>query len=130
VPDSSGATYVPLNPTRLLDSRIGTGPIGPFASGTARWFLVTGFSTGVPGQAIAVTGNLTVTGQTSAGYGSLGPIAANIPLTSTLNFPLADNRANGVTSPLDDRGTLSAVFVGRAGAQTALVVDVTGYFVP
>jgi hypothetical protein len=53
-----------------------------------------------------------------------------MPLTSTLNFPLADVRANGVTSPLDNRGRLSAVFVGYAGAQTAFVFDVTGYFVP
>ena len=60
----------------------------------------------------------------------MGPIAANMPLTSTLNFPLADVRANGVTSPLDNRGRLSAVFVGYAGAQTAFVFDVTGYFVP
>ena len=130
VPDSSGATYVTLNPTRLLDSRFGNGVLSPFVSGTAQTFRVTGFSTGIPGQAIAVTGNFTVTNQTSAGYGALGPIAANMPLTSTLNFPLGDVRANGVTSPLDNRGRLSAVFAGSAGAQTAFVFDVTGYFVP
>ncbi|HEY5434245.1 MAG TPA: hypothetical protein VIK13_03360, partial [Candidatus Limnocylindrales bacterium] len=35
-------TYVPLAPARLLDTRSGTGLSGPFKSGTARTFQVTG----------------------------------------------------------------------------------------
>ena len=60
-PDMSGATYVPLTPTRVLDTRNGTGGLaGPFTNHAARTFTVGG----VPASAIAVTGNLTVTGQT------------------------------------------------------------------
>ena len=86
---------------------------------------------GVPSNAVAVTGNLTVTGQTSAGFVSLTPTPTNNPTTSTLNFPLGDNRANGVTVALSGTGGLSATFVGSSGgATTDLLFDVTGYFVP
>ena len=126
---TSGTTYVPLAPARLLDTRSGTGLSGPFKSGTARTFQVTGRG-GVPAGAVAVTGNLTVTGQTSGGYVALTPDPTNSPTTSTLNVPKGDTRANGVTVRLSAKGTLSAVFKGTAGATTALVFDVTGYFLP
>ncbi len=122
------ATYVPLSPTRLLDTRIGNGLAGSFTAGHARTFQVTGRG-GVPANAIGVTGNLTVTGQSAAGFVALGPVASNSPKTSTINFPRGDNRANGVTVSLGSGGRLSATFVGPAGARTALIFDVTGYFV-
>ena len=59
----SGATYHPIAPTRPLDTRNGTGLSGPFTNHAARTFTVSG----VPAGATAVTGNLTVTGQTSGG---------------------------------------------------------------
>ena len=51
--------------------------------------------TNVPVDAIAVTGNLTVTGQTAAGYFSLTTLPNNAPATSTLNFPLGDTGRTG-----------------------------------
>jgi hypothetical protein len=119
--------YVSLSPTRLLDTRFANGLTGSFVSGTARTFQVSGRD-GILDKAIAVTGNLTVTGQTSAGYVELGPDAMDSPTSSTINFPRGDTRANGVTVALSDTGSLSATFVGAHGAKTALVFDVTGYF--
>ena len=43
----AGATYVPLAPIRLLDTRTGNGVSGPFVIGTPRTFQVTGRG-GVP----------------------------------------------------------------------------------
>jgi serine protease len=77
---------------------------------------------------VAVTGNLTVTGQTSAGYAYIGPQPLADPPSSTLNFPWGDTRANGLTVALGPGGALSATY-GYAGA-THLVFDVTGYFRP
>ena len=129
-PDASGATYVPLDPARLLDSRFGNGLTGPFSVHVPRTFTVAGRG-GVPAGAIAVTGNLTVTQQTGAGFVFLGPVATTNPTSSTLNFPLHDTRANGVTVSLSGTGTLSATYVsGVSAAQTHLVFDVTGYFAP
>ena len=127
--DATGASYVPVFPVRLLDSRSGVGLSGPFATDMARTFQVSGVA--VPTGASAVTGNLTVTRQTSPGFLSLGPIAVNNPTTSTLNFPIADNRANAATVALGAGGTLSVTFASWAPGQTAYVIfDVTGYFAP
>ena len=127
-PDMSGATYVPLTPTRVLDTRNGTGGLGgPFTNHVARTFTVGG----VPAGAIAVTGNLTVTGQTSSGYLFIGPVATNNPTSSTLNFPVGDDRANAVTVALGGGGILSITFVAPSSGPTAhAIFDVTGYFVP
>src|SRR5450759_734817 len=99
----TGATYVSLAPTRLLDTRIANGLSGPFSSGIARTFQVTRRG-GVLANATAVTGNLTVTRQTSGGYVALTPNPTDTPPTSTLNFPLRDDRANGVASSPPLRG--------------------------
>ena len=77
---------------------------------------------------VAVTVNVTVTGQTSAGYVAVGPTITATPNTSTINFPDEGHAANGATVPLDDSGRLAAVFKGAADARTHLVIDVTGYF--
>jgi hypothetical protein len=129
-PDNSGATYHPLAPTRLLDSRNGTGLSGVFNAWSARTFAVTGVG-GVPAGATAVTGNLTVTDQSASGYLYMGPTAMNVPTSSTLNFPINDNRANAVTVALSSSGTLSVTYVSATGgATTDVVFDVTGFFTP
>ncbi len=125
--DTSGATYNAVAPARILDTRNGTGLSGQFDTGAPRSFQVTGQG-GVPSGAVAVTGNLTVTGQTSAGFVALGPDPVANPTTSTLNFPKGDNRANGVTVKLGSGGVLNATFKGTTGSHTQLVFDVTGYF--
>jgi len=131
VPDATGASYVPLSPARILDSRGGTGGIpGFFYSDNARTFGVTG-NGGVPAGAVAVTGNLTVTAQTSPGYLFIGPNPTNNPTSSTLNFPKGDDRANGVTVAIGSGGALSVTYVAPTLGPTAYVIfDVTGYFAP
>jgi hypothetical protein len=139
VPDASGATYHTVTPNRLVDSRIGTGLSSSLSANHAQTFNVTGQSAdaakNIPADAIAVTGNLTVAGQTARGYFALTPLATDTPTTSTLNFPLVDNRANGVTVPLaagapGAPSTLSITYVATAGATAQVIFDVTGYFVP
>jgi PKD repeat protein len=122
---SNGARFHSIAPTRVLDNRINLGLSGSFHANTPRTFTVAD-GTPIPTNAVAVTGNLTVTGQTKAGYIVLAPAAGGS--TSTLNFPVGDNRANGVTVPLGAGGTLSASYVATAGATTSIVFDVTGYF--
>jgi hypothetical protein len=84
----------------------------------------------VPAGATAVTGNLTVTAQTGPGFLYVGPVATDNPASSTINFPVADDRANGVTVAIGTGGTLSVTFVApAAGPTTHAIFDVTGYFV-
>jgi hypothetical protein len=131
-PDS---TFTGIKPTRLLDTRLGLGLSGAFVSGFPRTFGVAGDLGGsrgtiVPSSASAVTGNLTVTGSNSGGFVYLGPDWTTNPSSSTINFPSGDNRANGITVPLDSTGSLTAVFMGASGRSTQLVLDITGYFMP
>ena len=85
----------------------------------------------MPSSASAVTGNLTVTGQTANGYLFLGPVPTNNPTSSTLNFPVGDDRANAVTVALGPSGTLSLTLVDPTAGQSAYgIFDVTGYFTP
>ena len=127
-PRSPDRRHLPRpHPTRVLDTRTGTGLSGPFTNHAARTFTVSG----VPADATAVTGNLTVTGQTSLGYLFIGPVATNNPTSSTLNFPVGDDRANAVTVALGAGGTLSITFVAPSNGPTAhAIFDVTGYFTP
>jgi hypothetical protein len=100
-------------------------------SRTKQTLNVTGSSAGVPAGAIAVTGNLTVVGQSALGYVSLAPslTTGTQPGTSTINFPVGDIRANGVTVPLSDSGTIDVMFWASSTTDTVNVLfDVTGYF--
>jgi hypothetical protein len=129
-PDATGATYHALAPARLLDSRNGTGGTTIFSSHVAQQFQVTG-SGGVPSNATAVTGNLTVTQQSSLGFLYLGPNPANSPTSSNLNFPVRDDRANAVTVALGPGGVLWVTYAAPTLGSTAQVIfDVTGFFTP
>ena len=123
----AGTTFVPITPVRVLNSRFGIGLSGKFATKTARTWQVTGVG-GIPAGAVAVTGNVTVTAQEGVGYVAVTPTATNTPASSTVNFPLSDNRANNLTVPLSSTGTLSATYVASTGKKTHLIFDVTGYF--
>ncbi len=124
------ATYHAVTPTRVLDTRNGTGGLGVFSSHVAQTFTVRGHGN-VPANATAVTGNLTVTQQSSAGFLFAGPIAMNNPTSSTLNFPMNDDRANAVTVALSGTGTLSITYAaGTLGPTAQVIFDVTGYFTP
>ena len=83
---------------------------GAFTANVARTLVIEPYQ-GVPANAIAIAGNLTVVGQTKAGYVSMTQAATNSPATSTLNFPAGDVRANGVTGPHDGpAGTVGLVY--------------------
>ena len=47
---------------------------------------------------------------------------------STINFPVGDTRANGITVPLDANDDVHLVYKAPSGATTHLILDLTGYF--
>ncbi|HEY7590008.1 MAG TPA: PQQ-dependent sugar dehydrogenase [Candidatus Limnocylindrales bacterium] len=125
---ANGATYHPLDPVRLLDTRSGNGLSGRFAAGSTRTWAIAGRET-VPSTATAITANLTITGPTANGHVTLSPAGSPVPATSTLNFTAGETAANGVVIRLGTNGRLSAVLGGPTGSTAHLVLDVTGYFV-
>jgi hypothetical protein len=129
VDGTTGLRFYPLNPARIMDTRSSalTQLFGAFTSSQPRT-LVTGGHFGVPADGLAVTGNLTVVGQTKAGLVSITKVAEPSPSVSTLNFPIGDIRANGVTVPLNSANDLVVMYKAASGAKTHLVLDLTGYF--
>jgi hypothetical protein len=123
------AVYVPIAPVRLLDTRVGNGLSAKLTANMPATFQVTGRG-GVPADATAVTGNLTVTDATAGWAVYLGPDPIANPSSSTINFNKAETLANGLTVALSATGTLSATYMGPAGATTDLVFDVSGYYTP
>jgi hypothetical protein len=124
--DATGGTYHPITPARVLDNRVGNGLSGKFKASVPRTFLVSGRG-GVPANATAVTGNLTVTNATSTWAVYIGPYPIAKPASSTINFAKKQTRANSLTVVLSSTGTLSATFLSSGGT-TDLVFDVTGYY--
>ena len=138
------ATYTPISPRRVLDSRptgsghTNMGLAGNFVAGTVRKFAVAGApyvgggsALAIPATAVAITGNLTVVGEAAAGVIDLGPTVSATGSTTTITFVKGDTRANNVTVGLASDGSLEAVYrSSTAGATTDLIFDVTGYFVP
>ena len=127
--DATGSKFVPLTPARLLDTRVGNGLAGKLTANTPRTFVVATRG-GVPSNATAVTGNVTVVGETNSWAVFVGPNPAASPSTSTINFNRGDIKANGLTVALGAGGTLSATYMSTPGNTTDLVFDVTGYYVP
>jgi hypothetical protein len=123
----AGASYTPITPARVMDSRNNTGVTGVYVANVPKTFQVAGVGV-IPSDAIGVTGNVTVVGQTAAGYVSVTPTASANPTSSTINFPKGDVRANNFTLPLGSGGKLSAVYKAAAGKTTNALVDITGYF--
>ncbi len=125
--DDTGATFVPLAPSRLLDSRSGIGGIkGRFVAGRDKTFQVTGRG-GVPANAVAVTGNFTLVKPTALGWAFVGPTAVLTSIrSSTINAPKGDTRANGTTVKLGPGGTLGVIWSGPRGSTADLLFDGTG----
>ena len=131
--DASGSRFVPLNPTRLLDTRSGNGLAQQISANTPATFWVSTQNrpgSPVPVDASAVTGNVTVVNETFSWAVFLGPNPTANPGTSTINFVAGDIKGNGLAVGLGAGGSLSATYISTNGNKTDLVFDVTGYFVP
>jgi hypothetical protein len=131
--DASGSRFVPLNPTRLLDTRFGNGLTQQLTANTPATFWISTQNrptSPVPVDATAVTGNVTVVNETFSWAIFLGPNPTVSPGTSTINFVRGDIKGNGLAVGLGTGGSLSATYISTPGNKTDLVFDVTGYFVP
>ena len=120
-PTSAGLFY-PLSPTRVLDTRVDAGTVGP---GGYLSEELAGLS-GVAAAATSAVVNLTATNTTQASYFTLAPVPGP-PTTSDLNWPQGATLANLDFAPLSSSGDFSLYNdVGTADA----VIDVFGYFAP
>ena len=121
----TSADYTGITPTRLIDTRIGTGtPKARVPAGGTLTVQVTGVG-GVPTAGInAVELGVTAVGPSTGGYLTTYPAGDSRPGASTLNYPQGQAVANSVTAKVGAGGKVSIY----SSAQTDLLVDVQGYF--
>ena len=123
---AGGAGYVPISPTRLLDTRDGTGAaegaVGPF--GTVQ---VTTLGVGsLPSGMEAMTANVTVTDPTSGGDIEVYPdYLSTPPGISTLNFGAGGTVANATTMSPEDTGLK---LYNQSPGSSQLILDMFGYY--
>jgi hypothetical protein len=117
-----GYGFKPTAPTRVLDTRNGTGGTGPVA---ARGRLRLNLSGKVPAGTAAVVMNVTVTQPKRAGYLTVYPDGATKPVASNLNFSAGETVPNLVTVQ-GGNGRIS--FYDGSPGQIQLVVDEYGYY--
>jgi RHS repeat-associated protein len=116
--------YVPVTPTRIVDTRNGTGaPLAKIGNGATLTLQATGVA-GVPAGASAVFVNITVVNQ--PGNGWIMPYATGTSGQGTLSFPGTLTTNFGVSEDLSTAGKMS-IYVG-AGGPIDVLVDVVGYY--
>ncbi len=124
---STGALFHPVAPVRTLDSRPAehVGPYTtPWGPATTRTHVARDGTT-VPGGAVAVLQNTTVTGASAASFLSLWPDGQAQPLVSNLNWAAGQTRANQTTTPL---GVDGAIAISNNSGLVHVICDLTGWY--
>lgn len=121
--------HVPLQPTRLLDTRTGNGAVkGSVPAGKSVRLQVTGRG-GVPTSGVtAALLNLTITGSHGPGYVQAYPTGKGVPgASSNMNVTrTGETIAVHALVPVGDGGTVTIHTSGGGH----LVADITGYHAP
>lgn len=124
--DATGLSYHPITPVRVLDSSINRGLTGASATGKPRTLAVGGVGQ-IPSDAAGISGDLIIVRPTSMGWAFISPAPVAAPTSSSVNTNSGVNCANGLDVPLSSR-QVALIWVGAAGSQTYLQLDVTGYW--
>jgi hypothetical protein len=125
---SAGSDFVRYGPTRLLDTRKGTGTggtVAKVAAGATLRLPIVG-NGAIPSGIAAVVLTVTVVGNTAPGYVTVYPDGAARPAVSNLNFvPGHVVPATTIVAP----GADGYVDIFVHGSATDVIADTSGYFV-
>jgi hypothetical protein len=125
------ATYTPIVPARLLETRQGSGATtidgqnlgaGLRPAGSITEIQVTGRA-GVPDNATAAVLNVTVTDPQGPGFATVYPCGTTPPTASNLNYATGTTIPNNVITKIGDGGKVCIFTL----APTHLIADLTGY---
>ncbi|MDA7773152.1 DUF5011 domain-containing protein [Pseudomonadales bacterium] len=128
-----GTAYTGATPTRLTDTRDGTGgfqgrtgAINPLTIKVTERSVAdaSGSATTVPTNIGAVALNVTVVSPVSGGFITVWPCDVVRPLSSNVNYVAGQIVANGVIAPVSADGTVCLF----SQADTDIVVDLAGWF--
>ncbi|MET9885730.1 hypothetical protein ABZZ20_21850 [Streptomyces sp. NPDC006430] len=123
---TEGSDYTPYGPTRLLDTRNGTGAaqakVAPY---TATHLKIAG-NGNIPAGVTAVALNVTVTNTASGGHITAYAGGGQRPSTSNVNFVPGQTVPNLTIVPVSKDGYVDLYNGGWESVD--LIADVTGYF--
>ncbi|HUE58672.1 MAG TPA: hypothetical protein VMO88_03745, partial [Acidimicrobiales bacterium] len=128
---SAPSAYFAVNPTRVMDTRTGSGVVGagntlgPGASFSLQ--VAPNATAGVPATATAVVMNVTVTNTTAASYLTVYPTLASLPFASNLNWVAGYTVPNLVTVQPGSGGAVT--FYNKFGS-VDVIADIAGYYAP
>ncbi|ROQ96934.1 hypothetical protein EDE04_3406 [Streptomyces sp. 2132.2] len=121
-----GSDFTPYAPTRLLDTREGTGAPRGMVQGYSAVKLKIAGNGKIPAGVTAVALNVTATNTANAGHITVYPGGSTRPTTSNLNFEMNQTVPNMVIVPVGKDGTVE--LYNGSWTQVDLVADITGYF--
>ncbi|MFT6435152.1 MAG: hypothetical protein ACJAVI_003204 [Candidatus Azotimanducaceae bacterium] len=127
-----GAAFEGSTPTRLIDTRDGTGgtsnPIGGLIELSVPIHGITldveGVSRSLPSSGAAAALNVTVVGPAAAGFATVWPCGVTRPTASNLNFSTGQVIANNIIAPIGSDGSICFF----SSASTDIIVDISGWF--
>jgi hypothetical protein len=128
---SAPSAYTAVNPTRVMDTRTGSGlvgagnTLGPGASFSLG--VAPNATAGVPANATAVVMNVTATNTTAASYLTVYPTLASLPFASNLNWVAGYTVPNLVTVQPGSAGQVT--FYNKFGS-VDVIADIAGYYAP
>ncbi|HZI57962.1 MAG TPA: hypothetical protein VFF39_14365, partial [Verrucomicrobiae bacterium] len=126
--DVTALAFYPVTPCRLVDTRLGPGPLGgpSLAANATRTFPILTGPCNLPATAQAYSMNFTVAPKEPLGFLTTWPAGQPQPLVSTLNAGTGAVTANSAIVPSGSNGDISVFVTNNAD----LVIDVNGYFAP
>jgi len=123
---STQSSYVAITPTRILDTRKGTGAAKAQIQADKSINVTVAGANGIPADATAVAVNLTAVDSTKNGLISAYPTGQTLPTVSNLNYPTGSATANMAIVPIGTGGQVT--FYNSSTGPVDLLADVAGYY--
>ncbi len=123
--DGAGASFHPLVPQRIQDSRPAS-QVGPYSTpwGGAESGDIS-LASRVPAAATNVLLNVTATGTTASSHLRIWPSGGSLPLVSSLNWRPQWTIANAVTAKIGGEGRIS---IYNNSGQADVIADLAGWY--
>jgi hypothetical protein len=123
---TAGSDYTAYGPTRVLDTRYGTGAAKAPVKARSITKVTFAGNGGIPKDVTAVVLNVTVTEPTAAGDIIVYGDGTARPSSSNVNFVKGQTVPNQVIAPVGADGKVD--FYNASTGSTDLIADVAGYF--
>jgi hypothetical protein len=126
-PQATGFRFTPIGPTRVVDTRAGSGqPLAGMTLGAGSVDSTSIATTaGLPANTAALAGNVTVANATGSSFLTVYPLGTGRPTSSDLNWVPGEVASNMLLGKLGNAGSIS--FFNPSG-RVDVIIDVCGFW--